>query len=185
MIYEIRLKGGVKKLIDSPDGFSLGRFIARYRLTDVLESRCVVQTETDQVSVMLDENSDVVFGKGGTNNAFIDWWTKESRIAVSPPSNHYHGEVSNNDYWVCLNDHPMDAQPSLAIANHSPDGFSFGYCGSGPAQLALAMLLEETGNPIIAQKHYHRFMNEVVAKFPSKWDYTSQQIHNFLEGNNV
>ena len=30
---------------------------------------------------------------------------------------------------------------SLAVWNHSPDGFECGYAGSGPAQLALAILL--------------------------------------------
>lgn len=31
---------------------------------------------------------------------------------------------------------------SLKVWNHSPDGFEVGYGGSGPAQLALAILLE-------------------------------------------
>ena len=31
---------------------------------------------------------------------------------------------------------------SLSFRNHSPDGFQWGYGGSGPAQLALAILLE-------------------------------------------
>lgn len=30
---------------------------------------------------------------------------------------------------------------SQRVWNHSPDGFSWGYAGSGPAQLALAILL--------------------------------------------
>ncbi len=32
--------------------------------------------------------------------------------------------------------------PRLDLANHSPDGFSWGYGGSGPAQLALAILAD-------------------------------------------
>jgi len=31
--------------------------------------------------------------------------------------------------------------PSQRVWNHSPDGFNWGYGGSGPAQLALALLL--------------------------------------------
>lgn len=31
--------------------------------------------------------------------------------------------------------------PSLDVCNHSPTGFAWGYGGSGPAQLALAILL--------------------------------------------
>lgn len=34
---------------------------------------------------------------------------------------------------------------SLKARNHSPTGFEFGYCGSGPAQLALAILMDYTG----------------------------------------
>jgi len=32
--------------------------------------------------------------------------------------------------------------PRLGVINHSPDGFSWGYSGSGPAQLALAILCD-------------------------------------------
>src|SRR6185312_10589057 len=35
----------------------------------------------------------------------------------------------------------LSPQPSQAVWNHSPDGFCWGYGGSGPAQLALALLL--------------------------------------------
>jgi hypothetical protein len=35
---------------------------------------------------------------------------------------------------------------SLKVYNHSPTGFEFGYGGSGPAQLALAILLDYTND---------------------------------------
>lgn len=41
----------------------------------------------------------------------------------------------------------LDPAPSQKVRNHSPDGFEFGYAGSGPAQLALAILLDFTGRP--------------------------------------
>ena len=41
---------------------------------------------------------------------------------------------------------PLPLEPSLEIADHSPDGFNWGYDGSGPAQLALGILYEVTGN---------------------------------------
>src|SRR5262245_55620958 len=37
---------------------------------------------------------------------------------------------------------PLSARRSQAVFNHSPDGFAWGYGGSGPAQLALAILLD-------------------------------------------
>src|SRR4030043_200466 len=38
----------------------------------------------------------------------------------------------------------ISPEKSLKVYNHSPTGFSFGYDGSGPAQAALAILLEVT-----------------------------------------
>jgi len=35
------------------------------------------------------------------------------------------------------------AGKSIAVKNHSPDGFAWGYGGSGPAQLALAICLDQ------------------------------------------
>ena len=36
---------------------------------------------------------------------------------------------------------PLDHKGSCKVYNHSPTGFSWGYGGSGPSQLALAILL--------------------------------------------
>lgn len=55
-------------------------------------------------------------------------------------------------------------RPSLKIRNHSPTGFSWGYGGSGPSQLALAILYAVTRDADTAQRHYMQF----------KWDYVSQ-----------
>ena len=41
---------------------------------------------------------------------------------------------------------PLPLEPSLEIAGHSPDGFNWGYDGSGSAQLALGILYEVTGD---------------------------------------
>ena len=38
---------------------------------------------------------------------------------------------------------------SLELVNHSPSGFEWGYGGSGPAQLALAFLLDYTDDESI------------------------------------
>lgn len=50
----------------------------------------------------------------------------------------------------------------LDLRNHSPSGFEWGYEGSGPAQLALAILAFEYPDDI-ALKHYQDFKREVVA----------------------
>lgn len=43
---------------------------------------------------------------------------------------------------VWLNGKELFPERSQAVHNHSPDGFNWGYGGSGPAQLALAICLE-------------------------------------------
>ncbi|WP_182022578.1 DUF6166 domain-containing protein [Haloquadratum walsbyi] len=53
---------------------------------------------------------------------------------------------------------------SLKVANHSPTGFEWGYGGSGPAQLALALLLNYTDDEEFALTHYTQFKNEVVSQ---------------------
>lgn len=54
---------------------------------------------------------------------------------------------------------------SQKVRNHSPDGFNWGYGGSGPAQLALAILLKYMPEEI-AVKVYQTFKFNVVAKWP-------------------
>lgn len=55
---------------------------------------------------------------------------------------------------------------SLKLRNHSPTGFSWGYGGSGPAQLALAILLHL--NPVaVALAAYQAFKWEFVATWPA------------------
>jgi hypothetical protein len=42
---------------------------------------------------------------------------------------------------VLVDGQVLDPAPSQLVWNHSPDGFNWGYAGSGPAQLALGILL--------------------------------------------
>lgn len=60
----------------------------------------------------------------------------------------------------------LDPGPSLKVRNHSPTGFAWGYEGSGPAQLALALLLDFTGDRGFAAAHYQTFKRDVVARWP-------------------
>lgn len=64
------------------------------------------------------------------------------------------------DVW--LDGERLDPGPSQKVHNHSPDGFSWGYGGSGPSQLALAIMLKLTGKP----NGYQKFKWDVIAKIP-------------------
>jgi len=64
---------------------------------------------------------------------------------------------------------------------HSPAGFDWGYTGSGPAQLACALLLDYTDNETVAQQHYIQFRNDVVSQLvcdgPADcWHLTGEEI---------
>ncbi len=74
-------------------------------------------------------------------------------------------------FLVYFDNEYLDPEPSLKLRNHSPDGFAYGYMGSGPSQLALALLLMVT-TPEIAVKHYMDFKTDYV----SKWKASIQQV---------
>lgn len=73
------------------------------------------------------------------------------------------GDYSINEVYV--DGRRLDPAPSLAVANHSPTGFSWGYMGSGPAQLALAILLLFLPQSE-AERLYQQFKFEVVGLLP-------------------
>ena len=69
------------------------------------------------------------------------------------------------------------------VMNHSPDGFSWGYQGSGPAQAALAILLDFTdGDVARVQPIYQFFKDVVIANFEngSSWELTAGEIERTL-----
>ena len=72
---------------------------------------------------------------------------------------------------VIIDDKELSPAPSQKLKNHSPDGFSWGYDGSGPAQLALAILLEITKDKQFALKNYQDFKWDIVCDLPMKEDF--------------
>lgn len=68
---------------------------------------------------------------------------------------------------VTLDGKALSPAPSLALRNHSPDGFNWGYGGSGPSQLALAVLLAVGGSEF-ALERYHDFKSNVIARIPQE-----------------
>ncbi len=64
---------------------------------------------------------------------------------------------------VTVNGIRLDPGPSQKIWNHSPTGFEFGYGGSGPAQLALAILYDVTKDRHLSVRHHQRFKWDFIA----------------------
>ncbi|MEI8288159.1 MAG: DUF6166 domain-containing protein [Verrucomicrobiota bacterium] len=72
--------------------------------------------------------------------------------------------------------------PRLDLWNHSPTGFEWGYGGSGPAQLALAILADHCRNDEQSLNFYQRFKWAVIAELPHRsWILTSQRIDHALQ----
>lgn len=68
---------------------------------------------------------------------------------------------------VYLDGEYLDPGPSQKVWNHSPDGFNWGYGGSGPSQLALAVTLKLKGD----YKGYQEFKWNVIAGLPGGQDF--------------
>lgn len=87
-----------------------------------------------------------------------------------------------NEVYLASQDryHVKRLTPSASqkIYNHSPDGFAWGYNGSGPSQAALAILLELYGKKI-AVKYYQDFKSEVISTAPR--DYFTLRIKHVEE----
>jgi hypothetical protein len=80
----------------------------------------------------------------------------------------------------------------LEVRNHSPTGFEWGYGGSGPAQLALALLLNyfesfhPDGNVGAALIMYQAFKFKVIGRLPAPgaengWSMTTADIRAFVD----
>lgn len=67
--------------------------------------------------------------------------------------------------------------PRLDLRNHSPTGFSWGYSGSGPAQLALALCAHALGDDEGAVDVYQDFKFAAIAGLSGdEWELTRKQI---------
>lgn len=65
----------------------------------------------------------------------------------------------------------LDPKKSQQIRNHSPDGFMWGYGGSGPAQLALSVCLEIFSKPHQAEQCYQSLKDALLSRLPMDNDF--------------
>lgn len=70
---------------------------------------------------------------------------------------------------------PLD--PRFDLRKHSPDGFEMGYTGSGPAQLALAIVADALGDAGRTQRLYQDFKAKVIARIKDdSFDITQDSV---------
>ncbi|MBN9519239.1 hypothetical protein J0H58_12075 [bacterium] len=67
--------------------------------------------------------------------------------------------------------------PRHDLRNHSPDGFEWGYAGSGPAQLALALAADVLAGDDEALRVYQRLKARVVVGLSREgWTLTADEL---------
>ena len=74
------------------------------------------------------------------------------------------GEWATKKVWI--DGKLLSPVKSQKVYNHSPDGFNWSYGGSGPAQLALAILIEFFPND--ALQYYQDLKRDFVAHMPER-----------------
>ena len=90
--------------------------------------------------------------------------------------------------WEAAQPRLLDPKPSQQLHNHSPTGFAWGYSGSGPAQLALAILLDFSGDEELTLNHYQAFKSEFIAPLSQddlQWSIQGSDIATFLHQRSV
>ena len=86
----------------------------------------------------------------------------------------------NGKCVVTVDGRPLPVR--LDLVNHSPTGFEWGYGGSGPAQLALAILAHHTRDNSIAIEFHQAFKDDVISKFRhDNWELLSSFVESWLE----
>lgn len=91
----------------------------------------------------------------------------------------YQGRREGHASLVTVDGRPLN--PRLDLRNHSPTGFEWGYGGSGPAQLALALLADHFAHGERALELYQDFKFAVVANLPhAAWSLTRADIDQAL-----
>lgn len=92
----------------------------------------------------------------------------QEQIEMLPDSILIEGDWESKE--IDINGNQLRPEPSQRVWNHSPDNFNWGYGGSGPAQLSLAILLKYLPKDVAVSLH-QSFKFAVVSKWPQS-DFT-------------
>lgn len=96
----------------------------------------------------------------------------------------YDGRRSSNARNLVISPNgDLDARTDLA--NHSPTGLEWGYGGSGPAQLALALLADQYADTV-ALDYYQNFKTDVVAALDGdEWTLDAATVESYLDPDQI
>jgi hypothetical protein len=96
----------------------------------------------------------------------------------------YHGRRTEHGCAVDVEDGEdvYSLHPRYDLRNHSPDGFEWGYGGSGPAQLALALVADVLGDDDRAQTIYQKLKFKLIGGLPHDgWVLTESRIRSAID----
>jgi hypothetical protein len=101
-----------------------------------------------------------------TNIAFVGYsaWRREENGDAN---------LSDEQVFVVRDGQVRFLKPRNDLMDHSPDGLSWGYAGSGPTQLALAMLMEVFDDWERVRPIYQHFKDHLVARIPQNTNWTA------------
>jgi hypothetical protein len=92
-------------------------------------------------------------------------------------STEYHGHRTAGGLAHVVTPAGSELPPRNDLRDHSPTGFEWGYAGSGPLQLGLALLAHSQANDELALEHYRDFTRMVVATLPEReWRLSTEEI---------
>ena len=80
-------------------------------------------------------------------------------------------QITDEDYTTQLS-----LEKSPQVVDHSPDGFQ----GSGPSQLAAAILSEVTEDPEITREYYELFKHDHVSQWADDFEINDFQVRDWL-----
>ena len=93
---------------------------------------------------------------------------------------HYSGVRTKDGCVVTVHEpdgRTHDLELRLDVRSHSPTGAEWGYGGSGPAQLALALACDVLGDEEAAQDVHQDLKFRVVGRLPHEgWELTEEQL---------
>ena len=73
----------------------------------------------------------------------------------------------------------VNGEPLTHHIYHSPDGFNWGYGGSGPADLARSILWDHLGKEP-SRSLYMDFKDQFISGWKDEWEITSEEILNWI-----
>jgi len=142
-------------------------------------------TDEDKAGASTDWNEEttlVQWGIGGSELVFLEL-PDGGKIVIhqgDPPAYRGYRAKDRLCHVIRPNLTLLPLAPSLGVKNASPTGFEWGYSGSGPSQLALALLLDHCGDRADLLPLAQEFKRSFVSGWSDGWEITPADIAEFL-----